>query len=185
MRHAIAAVVAAAALLAGCSPLFFGKVEEPSLAVTQRLPPVPGAPPVVVPSGLLFPAFTFEIGDVGVKQDSSDSTLWLNGATLAMVSPGPLTSFSDVTTAALAVVPPAGSALPEVVVADFDAARDGAAGTTLALKGTGRANLLPYLQATRIALRASMSGALPGPADITWTADLTLDFHVVAQKNLP
>jgi hypothetical protein len=177
----------AAAALAGCGdPLLFLRVDEPSLTVTQTLPPVPGAPAVAVPSVEIPPGGAdVGVGDFAVGQSEKGSRLTLNGARLVLLSPAPGTSFSGITAASLAVVPPSGSALPPVTVAGYDQARDGPADAALVLTASGGADLLPYLGARTLRVVLTASGTPPGPAGSTWTADLTLDFHLVAEVHYP
>ena len=181
---------AALLLLAACDPLFYAKVDAPSVAITQSLPgPIPGAPqvPVTVPTSLI--QYSFDIGQVTVDQSSKDSSLTLNGATVAITSSGP-PSFSGIDELDLVVAPPSGDpTLTAVTVARYSKSAGvgtlSTDGKTLTLAPPEKVELLPYLQGTVLTVSLSGSGILPGPVGTTWTADVTIDFHVIAQKNLP
>jgi len=187
MTRTLALSLASAGLLAGCGdPLLYLEVDEPSLVITQRLPDVPGAPAVDVPAVNIPPGgLDVDIGDIGVGPSSSRSSLELRGAALAMLSPGPGTDFSRITSASLIVTPPAGTNLPQLVIASFDAARNGVAGTTLALSAPGPVNLLPYLAAGKLRVEIVAAGSPPGPPGSSWAADLSLDFHLRAMVAYP
>jgi hypothetical protein len=185
MAKTIALVLAGA--LAGCGdPLLFVEVDEPSLTITQTLPGVPGAPPVAVASTDIPPGgLDVGVGDFAVDRAAPGSRLSLNGARLVLLSPGAGTTFAGITGAALGVVPPDGSGLPPLVAATYDQARDGPAGSALTLAASGSADLLPYLGAKTLRVVLTVAGEPPGPAGIVWTADLTLDFHLVARVGYP
>jgi hypothetical protein len=185
--RALALAASALSLGAGCSdPLLFVQVDEPSLTVTQTLPPVPGAPAVAVSAFEIPPGgVEVSVGDLVVGSTSRGSRLTLNGARLALLAPAPGTTFAGVTAASLEVVPPAGSGLPQAAIATYDQARDGPAGATLALAGSAGVDLLPYLGAKTLRVVLGAAGTPPGPAGTSWTADLTLDLHLVAEVSYP
>jgi hypothetical protein len=173
--------------LAGCGdPLLYLKVDEPSLVVTQSLPTVPGAPPVDVPAVTLPPGgLDIDIGDVSVDTSGSRSRLELRRATLAMVAASPGTDFSGIRSASLVITPPVGADLPQVVVASFDAVRDGTAGAALVLSAASPVDLLPYLSTHKLHVEIVAAGSPPGPLGTSWTADLALDFHLLAMVAYP
>ncbi len=178
-------VPAALVLLAGCGdPLLFARVDDRSVAVTQGLPSAPGLPAVEVPSVTLA-SVDFQVGDINLGLDTRGSRLTLNRVVLAMVSAAPGTTFAGITHASVTIAPPAGTpGLGPQEVASYDQARDGVAGTSLVLTPSGDFDLLPYVFEKTIAVSISASGTPPGPLGSTWTSDLTLDFHVVAQASL-
>ena len=182
--HRSRASAALALALAACGdPLFYAKVDEPSLAVTQTLPPVPGAPAVDVPTATVA-ALQFRVGDVVAGPGSEQSRLTLSGAKLTLLSPGAGTTFAGVRTAQVRVVAPPASALPAQTVATYDRDRDGPAGTVLALRGSD-VDVLPYLSTGALQLQLSAAGVPPGPVGTSWVADLTLDLHLVARVGWP
>jgi hypothetical protein len=185
MKNVIRLLLAAVALaVTGCDPLMYAKLDEPSVAITNTITAV-GLPQVDVPS-VTVANVTFQIGDITVDESSKDSSLWLNKATLQLLNPGPGTTFAGIKTASIAIsAPPGNTNLVTQVVASYDQARDGPAGDTLVLAATQEINLIPYLSSKTLVVDLTGSGVPPGPLGVTWTADLTLDFHVIAQKNLP
>ena len=184
-------IVAPAALLTlgAC----YAKLDEPSIAVTQTTPSIPGLPPVAVtvPANI-FPSFSFSVGDFpGSDETSKESSVVLNSASVAMTATSSSGSnFDGITNATLSVTPPSGSGLPTTAVATYvkgDATRGSlsADGRTITLTPIDSTNLLPYLTQKSISISLSGTGTPPGPVGGSWSADVTLDFHVVAQKNLP
>jgi hypothetical protein len=173
--------------LAGCDPLMYGKLDEPSIAITQGLPSAPGLPALEVPSVTLAQQ-TFQLGDITVDESSKDSRVTVNQAILEITAVTPAnatTSFAGIKTAAVSVAAPPGSSLPTQTVATYDQTRDGPAGTALTLKGADGVNLVPYITGKSLVVNLTASGVPPGPLGTSWTSDLTLDLHIIAQKNLP
>jgi hypothetical protein len=184
MTRRLAVALAAAALAACGKPLLYARLDAPSVTVTQALPALPGAPAVdgtavLPPGGVDFP-----VGDLVVDRSFQGSRVTLNGAALAMTGSGGGPSFAGIRRAVLRVTAP-GGALVAADLASFDAVRDGAAGATLALRPETAIDLLPYLSAQALHLELELSGTPPGPEGTSWTADLTLDFHLVAQVGYP
>jgi hypothetical protein len=176
MKNFIRIVLSAAlAALAACSPLFYGKLDAPSVAITRDLPPVPGA--ALGQTAVTTPPITFDLGDITVDESSNDSKVTVNQATLEMVT-GTAT-FAAIDSASVSISDPSGL-LPTEVVADYSKARDGAAGTTLTLKGTDGLNLIPYMNGQVVSVVVEVRGVPPTTA---WTSQFTLDLHVIAQKN--
>jgi hypothetical protein len=131
---------------------------------------------------------------VTVDEAEKDSKLELNGATVVMNTTSAM-DFRGITEAKLKLLPPAGSALPATDVAVYRTAAAGtgpavgtlsADGRTITLAATEKPNLLPYLHAQSLTLNLSGSGTPPGPVGAgTWSPTITLDFHILAHKNLP
>jgi hypothetical protein len=183
--------IAAVALIA-CSPLVYGKLEDPSIKVTQATPNIPGAPQVALTVADLFPAFSFGIGEIpGFDETSKESSVVLNSATIAMTSTSSSASnFGGITSATLFVT---ATGQPDKAVAVYDSTHGSLSADkkTLALAPVDDSNLLQYFSAKAIGVKLSGSGTLPGPAPgpgptVTgsWSADVTLDFHVIAQENV-
>lgn len=177
------AAAASSLLLAACGqPLLYAEIDVPSVAITQSMPDMPGAPPIDLPA--LTVNLELSIGDLGLGARSERSSVTLNGAVLQLVGPAVGTTFAGLRTVELRLLPAAGSSQPEGVLATFDRARDGAAGDRIALRATDQVNLLPYLSADRVRVQVVAAGVPPGPVGSTWSSDLTVDLHVVARVDV-
>lgn len=175
------ALALAASLLAACGePILYAQVDEPSVAVTQSLPALPGSPPVDLPA-TVFPegGLDLPLGNLDLGAEGEHSRATLNGAVLELLDPTPETSFAGVRQAELQLLPGGGAA--PVAIASFDRERDGAAGRRLVLRPAEPMNLLPYLSADSLKVQVVVAGIPPGPVGTTWTSDLTVDLHLLAR----
>lgn len=179
--RALAALLAA--LLAACGqPLLYAELDAPSVAVTQALPALPGAPPIDAPATALPPGgMDLPLGGIDLGAEGEHSRITLNGATLQLLHPSAGTSFAGVRTAELQLLPAAGSNQAAVVIASYDRARDGAAADRLVLRAAAEVDLLPYLSAQQVRVQVLVAGVPPGPLGSTWSSDLTVDLHVLAR----
>jgi hypothetical protein len=174
---------AVAALLA-CSPLMYGKIDAPSVAVTNTIPgTIPGyiGPALTVPVDLI-PSFTFTVGEVTVDESSKDSSIKLNSAAITITTPDPTIKLDGIQAADLTLIAPGGA--PKSVAKYDVAAKIGsisADGKTLTLAPTSDLELLGFLSNQTLTVKIGGSGTPPSKA---WNGEVTLDFHVIAQKNI-
>jgi len=177
----------AAALLAACGePILYAELDEPSVALTQSLPAMPGAPAVDLPATVLPPeGLDLPLGDIDLGAGGKHSRATLNGAVLQLVNPASGTSFAGIRRAELQLLPDGGTGgtLP-VTLACYDRERDGAATDRLAFRAAEPVNLLPYLSARQVRVQVVVAGVPPGPAGSTWESDLTVDLHLLARVEL-
>lgn len=186
MARALSAALAAALLAACGEPLLYAEMEVASVAVTQALPTLPGSPQVDAPTTPLPPeGFDLDLGEIDLGAESEKSSVTLNGALFEITDPtSPETTFAGIRRAELLILPAAGSVEPPVTLALYDRDRDGPATTRLALRPVGPVNLLPYLSANQVKAQVIVGGIPPGPAGGSWTADLTVDMHLLARTEL-
>lgn len=181
MKNSIRTMLSTAVLaLVACSPLIYGKLESRSVAITQSNISVPGygGGPVSIPANLF--SFPFEVGDVTVDESSKDSSLKLNGAMVEITGTSAAT-FQGVDEFQISLTPPGGA--PQIV-ARYKKGQIGTLSTngkTITLVPVGDIELLGFL--SNKSLTVGMSGSGTPPA-VAWVGAVTLDFHVIAQKNI-
>jgi hypothetical protein len=166
----------------GCGPLMYGKLDSPSVQVTDSsFKGVPGGVDLSITQ--LLPPATFNIGDMfGFDLSASamkDSSLKLNAASLALTSASG--NFSGVNTAALIVSSPTGQ---KQTIAQYTKGSVGTLspdGKTISFAATSDLELFSYLQNKSLTVSVSATGVGPSSA---WDAAITLDFKVTAQYNV-
>lgn len=167
-----------------CSPLMYGKIDAPSVAVTNTIPgTIPGytGPALTVPVDLI-PSFTFTVGEVTVDESSRDSSIKLNSAAITITTADPTIKLDGIRSADLTLIAPGGISRP---VAKYDAAAKigsiSADGKTLTLAPTSDLELLGFLSNKTLTVKVGGAGTPPSKA---WNGEITIDFHVIAQKNI-
>lgn len=185
MTKTLRALLTTSALASlACSPLMYGKLDAPSVAVTNTIPgTIPGytGPALSAPVDL-FPSFTFTVGEVTVDESSKDSSIKLNGAAITITTADPTIKLDGIQSADLTLIAPGGTPRS---VAKYDAAAKvgsiSADGKTLTLAPTSDLELLSFLTNQTLTVKIGGTGTPPSKA---WTGEVTLDFHVIAQKNI-
>jgi hypothetical protein len=180
MKNPIRALLLVVAIVAACSPFIYGKVDAPSVKVTQTFPAISGLPTPSQPVDVPPVSFTFDIGEIIVGEGDQDSSLTLNEATLSMADPSTTTvNFEGIDRLTLSVT----SGTQEVTVAEY-VKGSVPVSRSITLAPTGNVNLLPYLSGKGLMVKVSGTGIPPGPLGTSWTPQLLLDFHVIAQHNV-
>ncbi len=187
MKNLIRVLLAVAAAVAACSPLVYGKVDAPSVKITQTFGAIAGLPTPSQPVDVPPVPFTFDIGEIIVGEGDQDSSLTLNEATLSMLTATTTVHFEDIDRLTLSVT----SGTQEVTIAEYVKgsvgkleSTDKVANGSITLVPTGSVNLIPYLSQKTLSVKVSGRGIPPGPLGTSWTPQLVLDFHVIAQHNV-
>jgi hypothetical protein len=175
-RPTLALLALVGALSSGCG-LLTAEVQVRTVCTTVPDYAFPGVPV----SGTLQTRITYDLGsDVSVVSDPTvDFTLRLKQVWLVLGSDSGLASFRGVDLVDVAVLPPAGSSLPEAAVLHY-ARGDAAVTTEIAATSTSDLDVSPYLSAGQLSLEATAQGTLPTTA---WTATVTACFELTVTKD--
>lgn len=180
MKNLIRVLLPVATIAAACSPLVYGKVDAPSVKITQTFGAISGLPTPSQPVDVPPVSFTFDIGEIIVGEGDQDSSLTLNEATLSIVNPSTTTvNFEGIDRLTLSVT----SGTQDVTIAEYVQGSVPAT-KSITLVPTGSVNLIPYLSQKKLSVKVSGRGIPPGPLGTSWTPQLELDFHVIAQHNV-
>ncbi len=179
MKNLIRVLLPVATIAAACSPLVYGKVDAPSVKITQTFGAISGLPTPSQPVDVPPVPFTFDIGEIIVGEGDQDSSLTLNEATLSMLTATTTVHFEDIDRLTLSVT----SGTQEVTIAEYVQGSVPAT-KSITLVPTGSVNLIPYLSQKTLSVKVSGRGIPPGPLGTSWTPQLVLDFHVIAQHNV-
>lgn len=182
------AAAAAVLLLAGCGdPLLFAELEIPSVAIVLPSQSFPAAtagpdnqcPPPDTGTDCIYQTFSYDIGsqvsilnDSGVKAD-----VRLMSLSLALTA-GVLQNFGTVDEVTLFILPPAGSTLSPVVVAEYRRSASDPAPTSIRVAGYSNVDLAQYLSSGKLQTAAEMKFNAVTP---DFTADVTGDFYLKVQ----
>jgi hypothetical protein len=191
------AVALAAALATACGdPLLFAELEIPSVRVTLPSQSFPGT--VAGPdnqcldaggnvvASCIRQAFTYDLGaQVSVlNEDNVKPEVRLSELSIALTAtcdpllPTCVASFATVTQVAIWILGPAGSGLPDVVVAEYRRSAANPAPAAIAVSGYSNVDLGRYVDAGVLSVAAEMKYDAATPA---FTADVTGDFYLKVQ----
>ncbi len=179
------AAVAAAVLATACGdPLLFAELEIPSVRIvlpSQAFPATtagPGnqCPPPDTSASCIYQTFTYDIGSqVSVLNEKNvKAEVRLTELSIDLTA-GALANFGTVDEVSMWILPPAGSTLPQVIVAEYRRSAADPSPTAIKVSGYSNVDLGAYVAAGVLSVAAEMKFNAVTP---DFTADVTGDFYL-------